>query len=460
MPPLQRLVLSPADKFRYYGVVPYKFFIHILVCLISVIMTIGNTQHDAPFVRRTAQLFCHQVMPSAFGGCMHGDDVFPANIIGFNIYNEEDFLESLRKASGVLSKPTFQGTAAHIVFPTMNNSTTLVQRFYKDFPRNFGEIVNGRMHQSIALNQEEITLSLSHGSIGPFEEDAQYEIRRTVKLRLEGHFQAYRFGDRFAHCITFLYQVKYDFTNRGAINQHVQISPDGMCADDFDDIGNVVVLNYVNLVVSGLLLVLYVRSMWRRYSLIQLVNKSDQLKMFFQNEENDENDENAENVKLSSCMQCRVFVPFDYWTMIFSLVIMTFQSLLYILEPRDGTVDSLLWRSFNGLALVLLWYSLKRYMSSHASYRGIFLLFAILDNSMQTVATFMLSCLPMILGFTLAGMVLFSPGTLLFANLSRAFATLFCIANGDSMIPIFESVWWVSGVAGYVYIYAWVCFIM
>ena len=39
--------------------------------------------------------------------------------------------------------------------------------------------------------------------------------------------------------------------------------------------------------------------------------------------------------------------------------------------------------------------------------------------------------------------------------MSQTLATLFCIANGDSMVNIFEAVAWSDGWAGYVYLYSW-----
>ena len=84
-----------------------------------------------------------------------------------------------------------------------------------------------------------------------------------------------------------------------------------------------------------------------------------------------------------------------------------------------------------------------------------FLLFAVLEKAAPRVLYFLISILPVLLGYVLCGTIMFGGKLRLFETCSATLSTLFCIANGDSMVNIFEAVYWSDGWLGYVYLYSW-----
>jgi hypothetical protein len=59
------------------------------------------------------------------------------------------------------------------------------------------------------------------------------------------------------------------------------------------------------------------------------------------------------------------------------------------------------------------------------------------------------------LSFSAISFHIFEYAAFRFESLSQTLATLFCIANGDSMVNIFEAVYWSDGWVGYLYLYSW-----
>ena len=91
---------------------------------------------------------------------------------------------------------------------------------------------------------------------------------------------------------------------------------------------------------------------------------------------------------------------------------------------------------------------------------GTYVLFAVLDDSLPKILLFLFSCFPIFFGFAGAGVVLFNDNLRLFSDMSRAMMTLFCTAHGDSLVSVFDAVWWTHGIIGYIYLYIWISLVI
>jgi hypothetical protein len=109
-----------------------------------------------------------------------------------------------------------------------------------------------------------------------------------------------------------------------------------------------------------------------------------------------------------------------------------------------------------GFGMLLIFYQIKRYLLVIGGEDNqTFLLFAVLEKAAPRVLYFLISILPVLLGYVLCGTIMFGGKLRLFETCSATLSTLFCIANGDSMVNIFEAVYWSDGWLGYVYLYSW-----
>ena len=158
---------------------------------------------------------------------------------------------------------------------------------------------------------------------------------------------------------------------------------------------------------------------------------------------------------ISLCGKFRVFLPSHFVNLAVGCMLLCVNSIVNLIRGYSRTPTSMILKTTYGVAMIVVFYELKRYLTFGTDDKRTFLLFLVLERAGPRVLYFMMSCIPVVTGFTLAGTVFFGSQNRLFASYSATFSTLFCISNGDSMINIFEAVYYSDGWLGYAYLYLW-----
>lgn len=114
-------------------------------------------------------------------------------------------------------------------------------------------------------------------------------------------------------------------------------------------------------------------------------------------------------------------------------------------------------RTIVAIGGLLSWTNLVRYLEWQRKY---YILILALANAMPIISQFLLGVAPIMLGYALAGMAMFSSHTPLFANLDSSFATLFAVLNGDVMLDTFTEVYGAGVITSRLYFYSFVFIFM
>jgi hypothetical protein len=462
MPPLHALVLTPYEKAYFYGVIPFRAILHVLLCLTATFLVSTYHSGDGLYYRRVNEALCTQVMPEGTD-CRYGTDVMNDNVIGTLVYFQADFFATY---SGAI-----RGFLAH------ESQHDGVDIFYKGKDLAVDISWTAITSESFRLTNSDETASLQFFEIetetkryanvsdlseGPFSNSKttpQNDILRTRKIQLSGTFRNYRFDENDASCYVWRMTMVWDFRSRAAMKLSMGTDVVGRCNPGASrPFGRRQSLNLSVFLLSLGVLVLNIRSIVKRVVLISslriVVNESDGMPKVVPRELGDH------GFGCLSCRQCLrtvgkhgfTFVPMHFWSLLLGNVFICWTT---VEDNGDSNLPTEAFATFVwALGLLLTWWEARRYLNFRGS-SDTFLLFAVLEKAGPRVVRFMFSCLPAILAYTVAGVVLFSSRLRMFQDVGTSFATLFCIANGDSMMNIFEAAWFARGWLGYLYLFTW-----
>ena len=81
-------------------------------------------------------------------------------------------------------------------------------------------------------------------------------------------------------------------------------------------------------------------------------------------------------------------------------------------------------------------------------------------EGMPNVLRFIVGCMPLYLGYSVLGTVMFGRVSDDFASVRRTWVTLFSLLNGDSMLDVFDGVYTpgLGGLVSQVYLVTFICF--
>ena len=81
-------------------------------------------------------------------------------------------------------------------------------------------------------------------------------------------------------------------------------------------------------------------------------------------------------------------------------------------------------------------------------------------EGMPNVLRFIVGCMPLYLGYSVLGTVMFGRISDDFASVRRTWVTLFSLLNGDSMLDVFDGVYTpgLGGLVSQVYLVTFICF--
>jgi len=456
MPWQHEVLLTPYEKYLYYRVVPVKMFLHICLCLTILYVVINNVEIDNSFTRSSKSKFCNIVTPNA--DCRHGSDVFPDNIIGQSIYSQSEFLQSMQIAvSGLCKNDAAKGV--DILFTGSNLTAPL--GVDQQMHMEWSHVENNKLASVARTGTKDfvsfpITVATDNviiacDNLGPFDKSIPLEtlsnnILATKIIKLTGQFANYhyRYEDGQADCVLWKYNIIWDFSSRGLMVLDSHITSSSPCMNDEHHFEPSDILTAV---LSIVVFVLSCRSLLRRTQLAftirghSLVNQNSTIQ--------------HRKSAISLCGKFRVFLPSHFVNLAGGACLLGVNSIVNLIRGYSRTPTSMILKTTYGFGMIVVFYELKRYLTFGTDDKRTFLLFLVLERAGPRVLYFMMSCIPVVTGFTLAGTVFFGSQNRLFASYSATFSTLFCISNGDSMVNIFEAVYYSDGWLGYAYLYIW-----
>jgi len=152
--------------------------------------------------------------------------------------------------------------------------------------------------------------------------------------------------------------------------------------------------------------------------------------------------------------------PIKAWW-IFCLVgnaLQIFSSLSIMLDgrPTGGTVAM----TVLGLGALMAWVNLVRYFEFSGRF---YVLVLTLEKSMPDIARFLVSSVPILLGFAVMGMAIFGASTKEFSTLQLSIETLFALMNGDSVLQMLDEgnqVPWTGIIFLFTFLLLFICAVM
>jgi hypothetical protein len=90
-----------------------------------------------------------------------------------------------------------------------------------------------------------------------------------------------------------------------------------------------------------------------------------------------------------------------------------------------------------GVSCMMLWFSLVQYLEFNPRY---YIMILTLKTAIPRIGQFLVGILPVFIGYSLFGLILFGDQNSLFGSLPDTATTLFCVVNGDSIMQVINSV--------------------
>ena len=448
MSPLQQLFLTPYEKWNHYGVLPLKAILHLIVCLLATFVIAYYQADDAHYYRHVSKSLCKDVI-SGEPDCDYDD-----HSKGMEIYTVEEFLESYRFAIDGYYAHIHERTGVDRTFPAVTSEANLQLEWTAFTNRSFDVNEDAGDFQ---VSSEKETYTVTPEDIYPFNEgtlDIPFRIYRTQSLLLTAEFRSYYIHENIAMCRLFEMKLLWDFQFRGIMVLSLNVNTAGVCNGSSLTPLDESVSYSVLCILSICLCALTIRSVVKRVLLIshmKLILSDDGTPDMVQLRERD------------NCCACRqeaismknifVFVPIHFWFMLIGCTCIIYSTAVLLVSTQrlpTKPLDSGVW----ALGMIFIWLEVRRYLNFREDSET-FVLFVILDKAAPKVLNFMFSCLPVIMAYTVAGVIMFAPRQELFRDLISSFVTLFCIANGDAMIDVFTSVYESRGVLGEFYLFTW-----
>ena len=168
---------------------------------------------------------------------------------------------------------------------------------------------------------------------------------------------------------------------------------------------------------------------------------------------------------LDCCVHLRVFIPTYFLTLGIGCLLLIMDSATNIISGFSQAPTAGIEKIYLGFAMMCIFYNLKRYLitsvggeKEHHNTTSIF--FRVLSKAAPRVIYFLISIMPVMFGYVLCGTIWFGGKVRLFATCAQTLVTLYSLANGDSMVNVFEAVWWSDGWLGYIYLYSYISLII
>jgi len=423
----ESLKLSPFQKWKMYGMPPWKCMMSFLLVVLTTWQVCSLNTYLIPYKRATKQNWQQYLVEPDIYAEPHGfgvDLVFRIYEISWLVkqvgYTVEQYYKLENEAVGNFIMPRYPNTN-EIIPPLLTIEVYMNEE---------NDLVDGTEYTHL----EKLMYNLTVNDLGPFSKMNETElspyIRSTSYFRIDFsvlNMLDYGSSNGRDSCYWNGLMQTYHFRWRGRIDMTV-IPSIKICQDEYDkiwykrDIGVNIILIMLILTAATISEILLIKSILRHIQLFQRFK------------------EKARDMQYGSVMK-RWKEFFNLWFFISTVSnIFDFVAAALCLKMFfGGDLKDSTWRAplgFTGLACALSWFALVQFFEYFPKYYSLILTLRI---SAPKVARFVFGAAPVFFGFAMFGVAMFSSYSELFKDLGAASVTLFALLNGDVIHDVFTA---------------------
>ncbi|ETN08431.1 hypothetical protein, variant 1 [Phytophthora nicotianae P10297] len=444
---VERLVLSPWEKWAAHGRFPYKLMLHIALVLLTFAQMQLYDAQNAAYMRASHRNWAFFFLP-------------PAADIGVVPRFQRDFYTINRTMTAVhfLRDAYFSiGNDSVANYEYLRTSSGEVQPL---------KLIVDRVLPHGDLETREYLVSQDDESVGPFDPamslwQKKHLFRSLRALKFSFPLRDHQFGNFYEECFEWQVNVKFEVIESAQIHVELEDCEVSRCASTHPRPfwttarQSFVWMHVVVAVVSILYIMLSLKALRRSFQVMARARG-----LLRDNAKDRENlDNGLHNVTTNakdgdnSHRYIRQHVPLRSWTeipftlklkLMNELQLIVFTSLLLLLA---STMWSLLFleahmpirfwhRLLHATALLLLWSSLVGYLEHN---QHIYSIVLTLKWGTPRVLQFLLGVFPIFFGYALFGTIYFGNKIEEFGTLSASMISLFSLMNGDIIMDTFDA---------------------
>ena len=439
IPPEDKVTLSPLDKYRIYGKFPLNMVIHTLLIVFTTIQAMIILGEFIDYFRAQEKSFTNVLISQ---DSKENRD-YPRKIYLYDIKSLQDHLSSsLEKMLD--SNNTF---FTDIIYVNKNNEEIQADTIEMDI--EYKEENIKKFNESYYGIPIDLYYNVSKDYLGPFNRNyTDDQIKQYLdiieKFELEYRFKTYVTYFYKEHKECFIWTIKqiYDFIKRAHIEVSLYINNE-QCEEktSLSKIEQFIITHlWVHFVVMFLSTISIFLSLYNFYEVIK-INK---YRKTIQKEKKKQKKLDKKILKESVI----IAKPLNKWDIIIVIgnICQIIGSILGLLENdnMNGSMDMLI-----GFGVMLCYITIGKYLDYNTKYA---LLYQTLSHSIQNIIPFFVGILPIFIGFTFLGLLLFWNSER-FTNVTDVMKALYAIVNGDSIYDIIVDITDKNNFYGQVYGY-------
>eukprot|EP01084_Bolivina_argentea_P026608 49491_1 len=435
----ERLKLSPFQKWKIYGLPPWKFFLSILLIIATTANIYLISDTITPYSRAQTENWQSMLIPDS----IESDTISGGWQTTYHIYTIDDFMTCLSAfVSTYYSLNTsVVGNYEFIYDNNIMEPATMKLTSYK-YPSQIFNPDIPNFDASTITREYNLTNATDYG---PFinESNRLSLIHSLISMNLKFEIQNVGYNSGYRTCYVDTVSSNYNFYYRGRIELTMDPSV-YICEEEY----NVSIINrqifylVVFLMVTGFLSVilefLHIKAIFKHIAIFQLAKSRSK--------------EQFRNLTLSDKLEF-----FNFWFITTSIANVSniigsiWCSSLLLIASSGNSWDAPLF--FIGLGCMFTWISGIQYFEMFPQYYALILT---LKKSAPRVLAFLVGVMPVFLGFAYFGVAYFSTGSSLFADVDSASVALFALLNGDVIHDVFDNIYPISPVLSRIYLYTFI----
>ncbi|TMW68226.1 hypothetical protein Poli38472_007898 [Pythium oligandrum] len=429
---VERMMLSPYEKWIKHRRFPYKIVLHVLLLGLTFSQMVLYESQNAEYMRASHRNWAYFFLPPS-------NDVGESPRFQRDLYTINDTVRAvfyLRDAYFSIVNESVANYEYHV-----DPSTHIIRPINLSVTRMDGQITHVRHYQ--------VFQNSTH--IGPFHAKMSSRKRRHLlqslqSVRFTFHLRDRQYGSYYQECFDWSIHVRLQVVERTQIRAIVDDCEIASCASRLSFWQALkqrfVWLHIVVAVVAGLYLVLSVRALLRS---IRLIKRAEGVVLEGQRVSRPGQPASSTQSTTQSTTASTSSIPLSLRLKLFNgLQVVVFMALLMLLVSSIWSLFFLkahvpisFWhRLLQATALLLLWSSLVGYLEHN---RQIYSIVLTLRWGAPRVLQYLLGVSPIFLGYALFGTIYFGPRIKMFGSLSASMMTLFAVMNGDVILDTFDA---------------------
>lgn len=438
MSTFERMRLSPFQKWRNFGRIPWKLFINIILLALTTTQVLIRNVYVSPYER--SQISTWQSL--LLGNASYVDSVGSYSTAYF--YTTESLQESVKSIVDLYYNIQNTSVDYYEYLSDENDEVHPVSLNTETFNAGMSIFNTKTSFDSSTSTQ---TFNLTPDNLGPFEYDSKdlsvfiYSlVSMELKLVLR-NFDA-RFGTKY--CFRWYISAHYDFSSRGRIAMTSKVVS-RICYYELNDpwyarqnSTEIIIFAFI-LVFAMISQILHFKAIHRSFSIYKEAKR-----------------------KLESVVQWKS-LPFSEKMKFFNIwfFVTSIGNICNIIGPCLGILCafggfnniSSYTILFTALGCMMAWINMVQYFEHSSSY---YILILTLRQGTPRVIRFLVGVLPVFLGYAIFGVAFFASYSENFSTLDKAAVTLFALLNGDVIHDVFEELYPYHPILSRIYLYTFI----